>query len=1202
MSEFINVISQIKPANGADFPIADVNDLKGGYIQVETMEEMYEFLNTNKLKNGMLCYVNQDTEYKMYQYKNGVWNPWVVEGGGGGGAAYIKVVDKMEDLDDIDNKIKGQLVFVNEIKDIRYYDGENWNSFSKIYIQPTEPDDKGGIWIDTSEQREHNSSSTIIQDLLGVISILTEKVNKLEFMVRDQLDFGSFSDNKTNDFLGQEGLNPEENRYENATSVEEDNAQQQENINNGYIDVEPDSFEYAGHLCIKSGKYSEMLAHKDEFNAKELLFCYDTNQLWIKHPTTFKLVQIGSGGDTPQPPIDDDMEGILTELIGGNTKIVGIEMSDMSNKDESYLIQIKDGALDVHNKVLDKNVLAGNTQVASIDGFYSTLYFPITPADVGSTSSPKIYINSIYCGGKSNDKDYNPVSHNFVELCNLGKKDLNLKGLYLHYTQKNTGEWVSLPLYGTIKSQGTFLIKGAQCSVLDTNTTLIKVGDADMIWSKDKTYNSDRLDIDEDISAGVQADTIWNDDLIMFDHNCSFMITGADSDDYFSNNILTSNAPWSKTNGVIKWYVDCVGIGKYNDITMPAEGSAFPTNGPNILIHRYYDMDMVAQATKSIGYRNNSKYMTYIDMENLNPKINISKYRPRSSKEFKNIFFDKDLLIDGSPNIITCSLGYNAHTTRCFTWVSKGYYDEYLKIWKDGETEDNAITYESFKSGDGRSSVNHRDSYIYDRIRSITTDGTSFTTHKLIIDLDEPATEQKYFYKVGKNGAWSDDRSFVLRGRDYCISNGFNFMHFSDQQGFITEEYETQRVATEFLYNDDNTFDFVINTGDITQNGNRINEWLNYFKNSDIIFKEKEQMVTIGNNDLCPVDVYKLGFGDQVDKTNPINSMFFFTSEYPNGIPTSNAGVYVPCVYTFVYGDTAFLSMNSEITELARTDIFLDSDGVNIYDRIKDWCDNEVSVINNDSKIKWKIAYCHESPFTIITADLIMSYVKDGVVDSTIKRGGSHLNTVGNYWFSQFLQNNDFKLCLCGHKHTYSNTRYLREDPDKTMSPIVYEPLLAEADWYKALPDREKNCCQLSDDNSVNYVRYVMAQACGYKLVSNKEMPGQNIPWELEYYPVATQVENATTNKATTTINPEQLYPNYIIWNIGTGTESEIPSEVKTSRDRILGKSYKIKLSSDTTNPWNYSYNVPINYTDLEKTGGNGSSNPNNNIIIEKEL
>jgi hypothetical protein len=51
-----------------------------------------------------------------------------------------------------------------------------------------------------------------------------------------------------------------------------------------------------------------------------------------------------------------------------------------------------------------------------------------------------IYINSLYAGGDSTSKDYNPCSHNFIELCNLTNIDLNLKGLYLHYTEKNSGQ------------------------------------------------------------------------------------------------------------------------------------------------------------------------------------------------------------------------------------------------------------------------------------------------------------------------------------------------------------------------------------------------------------------------------------------------------------------------------------------------------------------------------------------------------------------------------------------------------------------------------------------------------------------------------------------------------------------------------------------------------------------------------------------
>ena len=136
-----------------------------------------------------------------------------------------------------------------------------------------------------------------------------------------------------------------------------------------------------------------------------------------------------------------------------------------------------------------------------------------------------------------------------------------------------------------------------------------------------------------------------------------------------------------------------------------------------------------------------------------------------------------------------------------------------------------------------------------------------------------------------------------------------------------------------------------------------------------------------------------------------------------------------------------------------------------------------------------------------------------------------------------------------------------------------------------------------------NFVKYVMNQATGYKQTSNKELPAQNIPWLQEYYPCATQVENATTNTATQTVNTAQSFPHYIIWNIGRGSELEDPLQTTTERDRIKGSVYKLKRAGSSAS-WYYKYNVPYTYTQLEKAGGNGvatSSNidANNNIIIE---
>ena len=138
--------------------------------------------------------------------------------------------------------------------------------------------------------------------------------------------------------------------------------------------------------------------------------------------------------------------------------------------------------------------------------------------------------------------------------------------------------------------------------------------------------------------------------------------------------------------------------------------------------------------------------------------------------------------------------------------------------------------FESFKAGDGRDAIKNRDNAIYNRIREVSTDGTPFTVHKFIKDFPEPeiGTTKVYKYKVGRPGAWSEEREFTMRNRADVITSGFNFLQVSDEQGFTEEEYEVVKLTTEFIKQDqvtnNYTYDFICQTGDITQNGNRFNE------------------------------------------------------------------------------------------------------------------------------------------------------------------------------------------------------------------------------------------------------------------------------------------------------------------------------------------------------------------------------------------
>ena len=62
MGKFIELIGQLKPKNNRDFPIADVNDLRGGYVQLKDINELDSLiLSTAKLRDGMLAYISDQS-------------------------------------------------------------------------------------------------------------------------------------------------------------------------------------------------------------------------------------------------------------------------------------------------------------------------------------------------------------------------------------------------------------------------------------------------------------------------------------------------------------------------------------------------------------------------------------------------------------------------------------------------------------------------------------------------------------------------------------------------------------------------------------------------------------------------------------------------------------------------------------------------------------------------------------------------------------------------------------------------------------------------------------------------------------------------------------------------------------------------------------------------------------------------------------
>ena len=818
----------------------------------------------------------------------------------------------------------------------------------------------------------------------------------------------------------------------------------------------------------------------------------------------------------------------------------------------------------------------------------------LTPPTTSGQTLAKLYINSFYCGGKNADEHtLNYCSHNFVELSNLTENDINLKGLSLQYAINGT-DWEVLPLSGVIRAGSTFVVRGAQCSKMESPTTKIVVDKYDQEW-----YDS-------------------HDNLIAFDSNLSAKFYLA-----FNLTKYAGENPYDATTYVKSdaiGYVDLIGVstgsgdpGGYENKPYSAGGGLSNTK----LFRKYYAMDPVSQATKEMAKRNNANDWCYIDLTKNDGELipSIEVYRPMASFEKKNLFYNKTKLSSKKPSAITCSFGRRATdkedgngATRCFNWITGNLNSKYIWIRQSGTTNW-GIAHESFYNGDGREDFT---ASTYNRIMKEYTDNTVLIANKYILSGLTAGTYEYIAGSKNNDGTPNIDEctpiyKFIVR-TDTEVNTGFKFVQTSDQQGFNWEEYRVWEYASKTIGSEyGNEIQFMMNTGDMTQNGNRMGEWLDYLDAKTEYFNNMEEVATIGNNDLSLNVLYKIGNGADNSKLWHENITFFYTFELdPDNMPVFRGydgnDYEIPSLYSFDYGKVHFMSVNTEIKKATETSEYgYGFGGENwgiFYPQIKEWCERDIAPYSADTSI-WKIVFCHEMPFTILIPS-----VAQAVKMPVARTGGSNSNDNNPesnvFWLSEFCQTHGIKLCLGGHKHTEASTWQIPEnvkyDGDvrtvDSMHPIIVVNNNPSSDFYIG-----KYCTigdagradtgstelipyeftyTLADDTTITFegkypdkwfnfdeetsaytlnnrystmvklctfeweenlpsgttpVLYAMSQATSYKHTSNKELPSKNIPW-LRYY------FNAESDSPSDggTVNAEQKYPFFTVWEIGNNS------------------------------------------------------------------
>ena len=136
----IELISTIKPKNGGSFPIAEANDIKGGYYSVESIEIM-ESIPIGRRSAGMLCYVIGDKIYKLNDTLN-TWEEFNIAGGESSQPNGIWI-------------------------------GKN-----------PPPSNKYILWVDISDESiEESFSNQVIDEFKNILTTLTSRILKLESRV-----------------------------------------------------------------------------------------------------------------------------------------------------------------------------------------------------------------------------------------------------------------------------------------------------------------------------------------------------------------------------------------------------------------------------------------------------------------------------------------------------------------------------------------------------------------------------------------------------------------------------------------------------------------------------------------------------------------------------------------------------------------------------------------------------------------------------------------------------------------------------------------------------------------------------------------------------------------------------------------------------------------------------------------------------------
>ena len=549
-----------------------------------------------------------------------------------------------------------------------------------------------------------------------------------------------------------------------------------------------------------------------------------------------------------------------------------------------------------------------------------------------------LIINRVYGGGDRNTQ-VTVCSHSFIELYNSSASTINLRGLYLQYCKENGTDWQVLELKGTVKPFHSFLIRCAEHTSLSSKVSRFKIHNYDMSW--DIPLNS----------RGMKVYLGINPEPLTVANPCNI------------------DNGWSRVTGYIDLFV--IGTG---DPLFPVDAFEKPTDPSQSAKGVPSGISITKMAMRKDFKDTDHSYddITVLDMMKADPRV----YYPRYTGDGEwNEYYDKLKLDSRRPNMINICFGKDGNTTRTFTWQTVPTLNGFLKYKK---TTDSKWT---------KVETQKTDIYHYD---------TNATVHRVILRNLTPGT---YVYMAGEEGAWSDEYEFVVKAP--TTSDTIKFLHTTDQQGLNNEEYVVWKKAHEEIKKR-HTYDFHLNTGDISNDGGEFAfQWRYYYNYAQDELCSMPHMTCCGNNDLSKD--YK---NASPKKSDPEAYTWYSTVE----------DEHIESCYSFNYGYIHFVCLNSNTLQDA-----------NIVENQIPWLEEDLQKPEN--KKRWTIVYMHEAPYTIIKQSKMAKFI-----DVFAKYG--------------------VDLVLCGHHHRYSRSKRMgaqAADGTDQESPTGFYTVMSQATGSKLM-------------------------------------------------------------------------------------------------------------------------------------------------------